>query len=46
MSVPVVAITKSDGNTGVVRPSADGILVIIAPSEKGTKNQPQGLRSP
>lgn len=38
--IPQVAITKTDGNTGVVRPSADGVLAIIAPSEKGTVNQP------
>lgn len=38
--IPSVSITKSDGNTGVVKPSVDGILAIIAPSEKGTANQP------
>lgn len=38
--IPSVSITKTDGNTGVVKPSADGILAIIAPSEKGTLNQP------
>src|SRR5262245_51465957 len=46
MSVPVVSITKADGNTGVVKPSADGILVIVAPCEKGTKNQPQAYARP
>lgn len=40
MSTPNVTITKGDGNTGVVRPAADGVCVIIAPCEKGTKNQP------
>ena len=38
--LPSVTITKSDGNTGVVKPSADGILAIIAPSEKGDLNTP------
>lgn len=36
--LPNVAITKTDGQTGVVRPGADGILAIIAPCEKGTLN--------
>lgn len=40
MTTPQVKFVKSDGNTGVVRPSATGNLVIIAPSEKGTKNTP------
>jgi hypothetical protein len=38
--IPSVQITKSDGNTGVVKPSADGILAIIAPSQSGTPNVP------
>ncbi len=38
--IPSVRIKKADGQTGVVKPSADGILAIIAPSEKGTVNQP------
>ena len=38
--IPNVKFTKSDGNTGVVKPAADGILCVIAPCEKGTKNQP------
>lgn len=38
--LPTVSITKSDGNTGVVRPSEEGVLAIIAPCEKGTANQP------
>ncbi|MBX3218917.1 MAG: hypothetical protein KF795_00275 [Labilithrix sp.] len=38
--LPSVSIFKSDGNTGVVKPSADGILAIIAPSQHGTPNQP------
>lgn len=33
--IPNVTITKLDGQTGVVRPGADGILLILAPSEKG-----------
>lgn len=36
--IPSVNITKGDGNTGVVKPSPDGILAIIAPCEKGTAN--------
>lgn len=40
MTLPSVDIKKGDGNTGVVKPSADGVLAIIAPSEKGTANQP------
>lgn len=38
--IPTVSITKSDGNTGVVKPGAEGILAIIAPSEKGDLNTP------
>jgi hypothetical protein len=38
--LPSVEITKLDGNTGVVSPSAKGILAIIAPCEKGTANLP------
>ncbi len=33
--VPSVTIKKQDGQTGVVPPSPDGILCIIAPAEKG-----------
>lgn len=40
MSIPAVVITKSDGNTGVVRPSATGVACIIAPSESGPIDQP------
>lgn len=40
--IPSVAVTKVDGQTGVVRPGSEGILAIIAPSEKGTVNQPAG----
>lgn len=29
---PSVEITKTDGNTGAVKPSATGVLAIIAPS--------------
>lgn len=35
MAKPSADVTKTDGNTGVVRPGAAGILCIIAPSEKG-----------
>jgi hypothetical protein len=38
--LPSVAITKQDGSTGVVRPSTEGILALIAPSQSGTANQP------
>jgi hypothetical protein len=38
MPAPSVQITKQDGNTGVVRPSAEGVLAIIAPSASGTAN--------
>lgn len=37
--LPTVQITKSDGNTGVVRPGADGICALIAPALSGTINQ-------
>jgi hypothetical protein len=39
MTVPNARIRKTDGNTGVVRPGADGICAIIAPSATGTANQ-------
>lgn len=35
---PTVTIGKSDFNTGVVRPGAEGVAAIIAPAEKGTAN--------
>lgn len=38
MSVPRVEFTRLDGQTGVVRPSAQGVLAIVAPAEKGTAN--------
>lgn len=38
--LPQVTITKTDGNTGVVRPSTTGVAAIIATAEKGTANQP------
>lgn len=38
MPTPSVDFTRLDGQTGVVRPSAQGVLAIIAPSEKGTLN--------
>lgn len=41
--IPSVAVSKSDGNTGVVRPSSDGILAIIAPCQSGTTNQPSSF---
>jgi hypothetical protein len=40
MTIPNVAITKADGNTGVVRPSSEGVLAIIGPAQSGTNNQP------
>jgi hypothetical protein len=36
--IPSVSITKSDGNTGVVRPGPDGVLAIIAASPTGVQN--------
>ena len=39
MTLPNVQGTKTDGNTGVVRPGADGICAIIAPGASGTANQ-------
>ncbi|MDB4996649.1 MAG: hypothetical protein JWM74_4081 [Myxococcaceae bacterium] len=44
--IPNTSISKSDGNTGVVRPSIVGILAIIAPAEKGTANQAGGYARP
>lgn len=41
--IPGVTITKSDGNTGVVKPSSEGILAIIAPCQTGTVNQPSSF---
>lgn len=41
--IPGVSITKLDGQTGVVRPSNDGILAIIASSQSGTANQPTAV---
>lgn len=46
MSVPSVSIRKSDGNTGVVRPSPDGILAILAPSQQGDINVPSAHTKP
>ena len=40
MTVPNAQIDKVDGNTGVVRPGADGICAVLAPSSAGTANQP------
>lgn len=37
--LPRVTINKADGQTGAVKPSPEGVLAIIAPSEKGTPNQ-------
>lgn len=37
---PSVQITKTDGNTGAVRPSAVGVLAIVAPSSSGAVNVP------
>lgn len=39
--IPSVKFTKQDFNTGAAKPSPDGIAVVIAPSSKGTANQPQ-----
>jgi hypothetical protein len=36
--LPSVKIQKGDGFTGASRPSPDGVLAIVAPSEKGTAN--------
>ncbi|MDQ2782609.1 MAG: DUF2586 family protein [Actinomycetota bacterium] len=46
MPTPAVTIFKSDGNTGVVRPAADGILAIIATCEKGPFNLPASYARP
>jgi hypothetical protein len=37
--LPIVQITKTDGNTGVVRPGADGICAVIGPATAGTQDQ-------
>ncbi len=41
--LPSVTITKSDGNTGVVRPATSGVLAIIAPAQKGPVNTPSSF---
>lgn len=41
--LPNVQIVKQDGVTGVVRPSSDGNLVVIAASQIGTANQPSSF---
>lgn len=41
--IPSVSITKSDGNTGVVKPSPDGNLAIIGTSQKGSFNVPSSF---
>ncbi len=46
MTSPNVSITKSDGNTGVVRPSATGILAIIATAASGPTNVAAGYARP
>lgn len=46
MTVPTVEITKTDGNVGNTAPGTDGILVLIAPSEKGTANVAGGYARP
>lgn len=43
--LPRVKFEKSDGNTGVVRPGATGIIVCIAPAEDGPTLQAQGHTS-
>lgn len=44
--IPRTNIQKSDGNTGVVRPSATGILAIISTAEKGPLNVAAGYARP
>lgn len=44
--IPSVSITRLDGQTGVVRPANDGILVIIGPATTGTVNQPTPMTRP
>lgn len=44
--LPTVSITKSDGNTGVVRPGADGICALIGPAASGTQNQAASFAKP
>lgn len=41
MSAPNVTINKTDGGTGVVRPSDAGVCAIISTSSTGTANQAQ-----
>src|SRR5450432_115338 len=44
--IPTVSIKKADGQTGVVKPSSDGILAIVAPSERGPFNKPATYTRP
>lgn len=45
--IPNVKVTKSQqGQTGVVRPGADGVMAIIASSATGTQNQPATYTRP
>ena len=43
MATPGVEFTRLDGQTGVVRPSAQGVLAIISPSEKGALNEAESF---
>ena len=43
MAVPSVEFTRLDGQTGVVRPSGQGVLAIIAPAQSGTLNVAQSF---
>lgn len=40
--LPRVKVQKVNGGTGVVRPSEDGVLAVIAPAQAGTQNMPVG----
>jgi hypothetical protein len=44
--IPQVKLTKQNGGTGVVRPTDEGILAIIAASSTGTQNQPASYTRP
>lgn len=39
--IPSVAISKTDGHTGVIKPGNEGIVAIIAASSAGTANRPE-----
>lgn len=46
MTVPNTKFDKTDGQTGVVGATGEGILVIIAAAEKGDENLPGSYRRP